>query len=437
MERLLVVSPLDVIGSRNSRTRHLVRHLAPHFRETVAISKTNITHRSVREQWASLLRIRTEVRSEGTVRWVAMSPMGNVRHGLGLRLLGLPNPYKVPRWGIRRLLRYLLSSAGVVLELCILPSLVATYALRAGGRFDVVIAEGPWEGLLGLLLRALGRAGVVVYDDIDYAPGFQPISALRRSLTSAAERFAIRRADLVIAVGQRLAALRRRQGVRRVCVIPNGVDLERFGRIRLPRAGVGRRRPTLVYSGYLGAWAGTDVLLDAAARAAERVPGLRLILVGHGAPEDLAVLTARSREPGLAGVVEYRGEVDYEDLPDHLEEAELGLALFRPLDLTRYAFPLKVVEYMAAGLPVVTTEDTEAAEVVVSAGAGRVVPFEPEAVAGVLVELLGDRERLAHYSDNARVFAKGYDWKPLMRDAYDALRDCADGRLEGSGGGGR
>jgi len=425
LERLLVVSPLDVTGSPNSRTHHLVRHLAPHFRETFAISRRNASHLPRRERWSALFRMRTQTRQDGSIRWVALTHWGSIPHGLGHRLLGLSNPFSTPRPGPRRILRRVLSALGGLLELGYLPSLLATYFTRVGGRVDVAVVEGPWEAALGLLLRALGCVRVVVYDDLDFQPGFAPIHGLRRRLIATLERAGARRADLVISVGERLAGLRTAQGARLVRVVPNGVDVARFGVAHDARAKTGPRRPTLIYMGYLGAWAGVDLLLEALGLALRCVPDLRLILLGHGTPLDLAALESGIRTRGLAMAVEFRGEVAYEQLPAHLAEADVGLAMFRPLDLTRYAFPLKVVEYMAAGLPVLTTSDTEAADLVSRTGAGAAAPYDAAALAEAAVTLLQDPARRAEHSARAVQAAQAYEWGALMRQHLTAMRQIA------------
>jgi glycosyltransferase involved in cell wall biosynthesis len=226
---------------------------------------------------------------------------------------------------------------------------------------------------------------------------------------------------VVVCVGDRLAGLRRDQGAREVHVVPNGVDGTRF-RPTQRHAGPGRSpRPTLIYTGYLGGWAGVDLVLDAARLVSRRLPGLRVILLGHGSALELQALRDGIRAHALENVVEYRGEVSYGELPAHLAEAHVGLAMFRPVDLTRYAFPLKVVEYMAAGLPVLTTADTEAADLVRRAGAGAAVPFDAAATAEAALEILQDAQRCQGYADNAAGFSREYDWDKIMAKYYSLL----------------
>jgi len=301
--RLLVATPSDVLGSPNSRSHHVVRYLAQRFSETHVLSRALLAHRT---DWSALVRIRTHVKQEGPIRWISYNPWGHIRDGLGVHLLGLTNPYAVPRGDVRRLLRRIASPLGGVADLGLLPSLVAAYLYRVGGVLDVFVGQGPWEGILGVVLKAVGRVRRVVYDDIDYAPGFQPISGMRQHMLAALERAAIRRADVVISVGERLAALRRSQGVRQVRVIPNGVDLERFAAARRMRTTDGTRRPTLIYMGYLGAWAGVDLLLEAAALIARKIPDLRLILLGHASPLELDALATAMRDRELGNRVEFR-----------------------------------------------------------------------------------------------------------------------------------
>ena len=423
--RLLLVSPSDVLGSPNARTHHVARHLAARFREISVISRALVAQRM---DWSALFRVRTVLRKEGTISWISVNPWGHVRDGLGMHLLGLANPFSTPRGGIRRLLRRILNPLGALLEFAVLPSLAVAYARRVGGQVDLVIAEGPWEGLMGLLLRRLGRAAAVVYDDMDYAPGFLPINGLRRRLIASLEAVAIRRADAVICVGERLARLRAAQGVRRVHVLPNGVDLERFRAAAEMRQAASPRPPTLIYTGYLGAWAGVDLVLEAAALAVRRLPDLRLILLGHGSPLELGALRDGIARRNLERAVEFRGQVPYSELPRHLGEADVGLAMSRPLDVRRYAFPLKVVEYMAAGLPVLTTADTEAADLVERASAGTAVPFDAAAVASAAADLLEDPVRHHRLAENARAFSRAYDWQGLMETYHAVVRETLESR---------
>jgi len=102
--------------------------------------------------------------------------------------------------------------------------------------------------------------------------------------------------------------------------------------------------------------------------------------------------------------------------------------------VTRFAFPLKVVEYMAAGLPVATTAETEAADIVTRADAGVVVPHDARAAAQAISQFLRDRARQRRCAENAVSFSRAFDWKRLMEAHAGLIERCLDGGLREEAG---
>ena len=250
---------------------------------------------------------------------------------------------------------------------------------QSGMTFDVAITEGPWAGLVGMQLKMLRRAAVLIYEDLDYFPG-DARTPLGKAVVIAAERLCVRRSDGVISVGHRLARLRRSQGGKVVTVIPNGADLTLFNRPRVPH-----RRFALVYSGSLADWSGLDLVLRSLTLLRDRIPDVRFIIAGDGPRRStLEEIATRLR---LEENVEFLGRVSYGDLPDVFAQADVGVAMLAPTDLTRPAFPLKLAEYLVAGLPVIVTADTEMGDLVEASGAGFSVPYEEDAVAQGIIRL--------------------------------------------------
>ena len=353
-----------------------------------------------------------------------MSTLGNIGPDFVQRLFRFQGPRSSSGWGLKRILRRILSHLGFfVVDLGVLPSLFLTYILRIRGRVDIFIGEGPWEIAFGLLLRSVGLVKTVIYDDIDYVPGFQNDSAFRRNNLAELEKLGARHSDVVISVSRRLMLLRREQGSRSSFLIPNGADIDLFAQAYEKRKALDNRRPTLIYMGYLGSWSGVGLILEAGSLLARMVTDIRIIILGHGSAADLQALHEGVLGRNLVNIVDFRGEVSYRELPVHLAEADIGLAMLRPEDVTRYAFPLKVVEYMAAGLPVLATEDTEAADIVIQAGAGMAVSYDALKVAKAAAELLTNAEEYRRSSDNARAAAKEYDWGDLMMNYRSLLKN--------------
>ena len=126
----------------------------------------------------------------------------------------------------------------------------------------------------------------------------------------------------------------------------------------------------------------------------------------EGTPRDPAAWSA-------AGV-ELAGTIPAEEIPAALAEASVGWIPFRDTANNRRTIPLKLLEYMAAGLPVVATSIGYIAEIVNASGSGTLVPPDDAgAHAGALAALLGDPERARHLGEAGRTAVRNrYTWAP-------------------------
>jgi len=191
--------------------------------------------------------------------------------------------------------------------------------------------------------------GLVIYhcvDDIAVQDGIDAASF------AAAERRFAARADLVIASSPALAD-RMRTMSSHVLYAPNVDDTHHFASALLP-ATVDQSisalpRPRIVF---VGAIAAKKLDLDLLAAIADARPAWTLALVGPiglGDPStDVSALAARANVHLLGARPQAR-------LPEVLRGATVGLIPYRRSRLTESIFPMKVYEYLAAGLPVVAT----------------------------------------------------------------------------------
>lgn len=237
---------------------------------------------------------------------------------------------------------------------------------------------------------------------------------VQREAADRAERIAIAGAQ-VIAVSEPVAAWVRERGPAGVDVVGNGVDNARFdpdarrGDALAVRRNLGLDDAELVgFMGSLKPWHGVDVLLDAAERLALHRPSLRVLVVGDGPCR--AALETKASTPGLAGRVIFTGGIDPRSVPSHLVALDVATAPFLPSD-DFYFSPLKVVEAMAAGRPVVASRFGPIEAML--AGNGVIVPAgDAHALAGAISRLLDDRVAAASLGSAARrhaVLTHGWD----------------------------
>ena len=162
---------------------------------------------------------------------------------------------------------------------------------------------------------------------------------------------------------------------RSVPAIGNGVDVARFTPAPV-RETAESRTLTVAFSGTFKPWHGLELLVDATAAAS--VP-LRLLLIGDG-PE-LGVTCARAAAAGVP--VTATGQVSPAEVPVWLHTADLAAAPYPAGE--HYFSPLKVAEYLAAGLPTVASAIADVPALVADGTEALLVP--PGDVAGTAAAL--------------------------------------------------
>jgi glycosyltransferase involved in cell wall biosynthesis len=167
----------------------------------------------------------------------------------------------------------------------------------------------------------------------------------RRSAYRQVTRLVLRRAAAVVVPSRaHLALSNELMGFEsKVEVIPFGIDQTRWEMVPPPPPGAA---PRAIFIGRLVGYKGLDILL----RAMERVPELRLDIVGSG-PEGPRLRTL-AQALAITDRVRWYGEYPDEDLPRRMADADF---LVLPSVTVEEMFGLVVLEAMAAGRPVVTT----------------------------------------------------------------------------------
>jgi glycosyltransferase involved in cell wall biosynthesis len=211
----------------------------------------------------------------------------------------------------------------------------------------------------------------------------------------AAERVAarvFRAASALLAVSRPLAEWLEQQPAARgrVHVVPNAVDPARFPAGLRPTRSAPPGTFTVGFVGSLKPWHGLPVLAEAFALLRRSRPASRLLVVGDGpARADLeAALAAR----GARAAVEMTGAVALSDVPGLLASMDAAVAPYPPRE--RFYFsPLKVYEYMAAGLPVVASRMGALEEMIRDGTSGLLCPPGDAAAFAAALMGLGEQPR--------------------------------------------
>jgi glycosyltransferase involved in cell wall biosynthesis len=193
-------------------------------------------------------------------------------------------------------------------------------------------------------------------------------------------------------------------------MVPNGVAFEHYRGARnrpVPEDLAGIHSPRVIYVGAIYEWFDMP-LLHAIARDN---PNMQFILLGF----------SKTELPELPGNVHYLGNRQWQDVPAYVAHCDVGIIPFKQGELTSYVNPLKLYEYLACEIPVVSVPMHALSE------------YESE---GILVlanssQTFSDaiRKQLtcaAEHRDERHAIAQNHDWEALASRFENVMEACLD-----------
>jgi glycosyltransferase involved in cell wall biosynthesis len=304
------------------------------------------------------------------------------------------------------------------------PLLIAARMARtvAAWRPDVMVAFKPkaYSGLAASWLGAARRGPIIMdTDDWEGAGGWndiEPYGSLMRWFFARQEIHGLTRSAAVTVASRALESIVWSLGVdrSRVLYVPNAV--ERVEPLLSRSTGSPPEPSMLLYTRFFEF--PVERPLQVLQRVRARVPSARLIVAGKGLFGEEERFLAAAADYGLADAVDYRGWLDPLRADELFGQAMLALYPFDDTLVNRSKSSAKLLELMAAGLPVVAEAVGEISEVIRHGESGMLVPpGDLDAFAAAAADLLDDRggrERLA--AGAQRRIAEHYLWSRRAAD---------------------
>ncbi|MGY5141683.1 MAG: glycosyltransferase family 4 protein [Nitrosopumilus sp.] len=187
----------------------------------------------------------------------------------------------------------------------------------------------------------------------------------------------------------------------KISIITNGTEVKNYQESNLDS-------DQIIFSGAMYHHRGIDILLEAVYDVVKEKAGTKFVLLGNG-PE-LNQLKKITSEKKLEENVDFKGWIDRNEIPKYLAASSIGIGPLRSTEVTKHALPIKVLEYMSAGLPIIAAKDTLPEDVLEEGKNGFFIKDSKE-LGKKILELLNNKELRKRMGKNSKEMVSKFDWK--------------------------
>jgi len=365
--------------------------------------------------------------------WDCPSDTGRTWEDCGVQVVNLSLPPSFPLW------RHLALAWRLTRE-------------ALADRPDIVHCFKPkaYAGLTGMALwyparLSMIRPGLIMdTDDWEGKGGWNDLEdygRLQRRIFAFQERWGLTHCHHVTVASRALETLAWSLGIppARVTYLPNGANLDPSSP---PQAAKVRRRHhladhpvILLYTRFFEF--NLRFPIAVMRRVVEAEPRARLLVVGKGLFGEERVFLDLARQAGLGDHVIPAGWVERSELPAYFGAAQVALYPYDDTLINRTKCSAKLVELMAAGVPVVASRVGQNGEYIQHGTSGRLVEAgDDAAMAAAVVELLRDQSLRQSLGEEARRrIAVGFTWDHLaerVERAYEEILSTEGPRMVAS-----
>jgi glycosyltransferase involved in cell wall biosynthesis len=187
--------------------------------------------------------------------------------------------------------------------------------------------------------------------------------------------------------------------------------------------GIDRDDVVLLWGGGLWEWFDPKAAVEAMDRVRRKRTDIKLFFMGVKRPNASVTTSvaadetiARAEQLGLRDrCVFFNSWTSYEDRENFLLEADLGLNVHRHNLETRFSFRTRMMDYIWAGLPIITTEGDPLSELVAENNLGLTVPCgSVEVLAEAILQAADAQEARRSWAKNCRATAADFSWDQVF-----------------------
>jgi glycosyltransferase involved in cell wall biosynthesis len=205
-------------------------------------------------------------------------------------------------------------------------------------------------------------------------------------------------------------------------VLPNGIDLNKLetsnnNKVSRQQMNIPENVPLITFVGNLRPVKGVKYLIEALGMVLKKNDA-RLLIIGDGPEREH--LQSQTDQLGIREKVTFQGKISKEEIMSYLKISDLFV-----LPSISEGFPNVILEAMAAGLPIVSTNFEGASEIIRDGENGFMVPVKnPTAMANVISKILDNQDIKQFMAAKNREEIVKYDWNNIIIELEEIYKEC-------------
>lgn len=290
--------------------------------------------------------------------------------------------------------------------------------IKSARKVKLFIGIDALNAFAGVLLKVIGFKFDLVYYSVDYSPK-RFSSDILNKIYHYIDNVSINKADYVWNSSERIAAVRKEQGIEesKNVVVHNGVNSEAFEVLKSKK----RDKYALVVIDHFTKDKNIQMAIEALPVIRKTYKKAKLVVIGTGPyEENLKELAKRKR---VSKYVEFKNYTRPEEYLEEISSYGIGLCLHKGTKTSNiyYSDPVSPKEMLAVGLPIVISKDLWLAKVTEEENFGIAVKNKKELVEAVTV-LLKSPKTYNSITSNAIKFIKGFTWSNILETTFEKIK---------------
>lgn len=293
------------------------------------------------------------------------------------------------------------------------------YTLKFKNKFDFYLGINCLHALVGIVYRKLGLVNKVIFYTIDWTP-HRFKNPFYNWLYFKIDYFSRQNADFVWNLSEKITQIRKDQGIpnHKNLFVPNGVN---FQNIKKPfKSQI--KKEVLVLLGALHPDKGVDLVIKAMPKIWQKFPQIKLVVIGN-TPKINKIKPYEKILSSLDKRITVLGSIPHQKVLSILPKMGIGLAPYSPQknNFSYYAWPARVIDYLACGLPVIITPVPLIAQKIAQKKAGILINYQVKELIKAIAKLMNDDQYYWQARRNTKKLVKDLNWNKIFKKAFNKI----------------